>query len=370
MSRIAKALVVALYCLLLLEGFSAVATHLGLLLVNDRPAYSLDFRAMENGLDWRTEGEAWGAWHKPSRRDRHAGACFAVDYVSNAAGARDSEFAPAKTPGLARYLLIGDSFAEGYGVAIADTVQAVIEREAGVEVYNLGASGDLGPVQYDLLYRHFAPQFDHDGVIVLFFPGNDFTDNDPAAAKWAGSTRWRPYYRREGDGGYSIFYPEGAARSGQVTAERPGTAARIQHFLLGYTYSMNTVRTVWYLLVSAKMQNFRYAGYFDAVPEQQEAALHFLDRTVAAAAGKPVHVVVVPDARDLARLRAGAGRADLPWHAGLQRMAAAHPSLRVHDLAGEFVGQEDSKMFLSCDPHWSAAGHAVAGRAIARAIGR
>jgi hypothetical protein len=157
-----------------LRAILVLASEANLLLFNDVPPI---YRTRYSGDSWRTQKDLWGSWHKPNTTDRHH-RCFDVQYRSNEVGARDSSFAYKKAGSEDRYVLLGDSFAEGYGVNFADTAQAQLERLLGIDVYNFGSAGYFGPVQYYLIYKELASQYQHDGIILFFLPANDFTDND------------------------------------------------------------------------------------------------------------------------------------------------------------------------------------------------
>lgn len=152
---------------------------------------------------WRTEFEPWGAWHKPNAKAFHRLPCFAVNYTSNSIGARDVERASPGAPNSAIFL--GDSFIEGWGVRDEERLSNIFERTTGKASINLGAGGDLGPVQYLMLYEAFAPRFSHDTVVIGFLPANDFTDNDPEYQFSHSDFRYRPYYKKTASG-YEIFY--------------------------------------------------------------------------------------------------------------------------------------------------------------------
>ena len=108
-----NALLALLVSLVSLELFSVAATQANLLLFNDYPEI---YQPRFSGNKWRTMKDPWGSWHKANTTDRHQSTCFDVRYASNAIGARDTEFEHVKPGGQTRYVLIGDSFAEGFGV--------------------------------------------------------------------------------------------------------------------------------------------------------------------------------------------------------------------------------------------------------------
>src|SRR5690348_17331619 len=160
-----NALLTLLVSLVSLELFSFAATRANLLLFNDYPEI---YRPRFSGNSWRTQKDAWGSWHKPLATDRHQSTCFDTRYASNAIGARDTAFEHSKPDGQRRYVLIGDSFAEGYDVHFKDITQTQLETLAGADIYNFDSDGYFDPVQYYLVYKELAKQFEHDGVILFF----------------------------------------------------------------------------------------------------------------------------------------------------------------------------------------------------------
>lgn len=239
------------------EVLSFAATKSGLLLFSEPPGNFY-------GFHWRTEGDAWGVWHKPHARDRHVTRCFDVQYQSNSIGARDDEFSKEAQPGVTRVILLGDSFAEGYGVDFASTSQALIEQYAGVEVLNFGSAGDFGPVQYYLLYDRVARQFEHDTVIVYLLPANDFRDNDYAARHDIPALvpTYRPYWKSTGTGHFEIVYPTDTRPSATYGGYPPGVTGTIRRFINEYTWSKNALRTARYILSAPSNAGF-YSGYLD-----------------------------------------------------------------------------------------------------------
>jgi hypothetical protein len=142
---------------------------------------------------WATNGARRKILGAPGTTDRHRSTCFDVRYDSNAIGARDSAFERSKPNEQTRFLLIGDSFAEGFGVNFEDMVQTQLEKLINLEIYNFGSDGYFGPLQYYLIYKDLAKQFEHDGVILFLLPANDFTDNDYALWKNFHPSWYRPY---------------------------------------------------------------------------------------------------------------------------------------------------------------------------------
>lgn len=106
---------------------------------------------------------------------------YAVDFALNSHGLRDPERGYEAPPGTARILALGDSFVEGYGVPLEQTVTQVLEgslraRGCSIQVVN-GATTGYSTDQEYLFYRtegvRYAPR-----VVVLFFHYNDILYNE------------------------------------------------------------------------------------------------------------------------------------------------------------------------------------------------
>lgn len=123
---------------------------------------------------------------------------------ANSSGFRsDREFLLARTPGMRRVLLFGDSFTAGDGVSngqrYADRLEEEVER---LEVYNFGLPGTGTDQQY-LAYREFAGGIEHDLLIIAVLVENirrivvayrEYQDDRGNPVLFA-----KPYYVLEGD---------------------------------------------------------------------------------------------------------------------------------------------------------------------------
>ena len=112
--------------------------------------------------DWRSEKEAWGGWHKSNTISRHSKECLDITYKSNSYGARDDEF---KSSVKNKIILLGDSFAEGYGIDKEKTLDRLLEKRTKYDILNFGSAHNNGPVQYYILYNKLASKFDHKKII-------------------------------------------------------------------------------------------------------------------------------------------------------------------------------------------------------------
>jgi hypothetical protein len=100
-----------------------------------------------------------------------------TEFSTNSLGLRDREYARPKPPTVFRVLMLGDSFTEGGGLPLAETVAKRVERglNAGgcgaYEVVNAGVAS-YSPILEYLLLQRLAPVLQPDLVVVNF----DMTD--------------------------------------------------------------------------------------------------------------------------------------------------------------------------------------------------
>lgn len=94
------------------------------------------------------------------------------------------------------YVLVGDSFVVGVGDTQADTLNAQLLRDYGIDTYNLGQPGDLG--DYLEYVRAFRERHgDRAKLIVFLFEGNDFgaTVEKPKKRRYSSfALFWKRYY--------------------------------------------------------------------------------------------------------------------------------------------------------------------------------
>jgi hypothetical protein len=121
-------------------------------------------------------------------------------YRTNRWGFRDREFQITRRPGVARVLVVGDSFAEAAEVEADERFSAELERRLSrpdrpVEVWNMGV-GDYGTGQEYLLVRRYVDVVRPDVVVLQMFPlndvvnnGRDFAENNESQADYL-----RPYF--------------------------------------------------------------------------------------------------------------------------------------------------------------------------------
>jgi hypothetical protein len=345
--------------LLILElGLQAVV-RLGLLDVS-LPSYQA-----ENAWSfWVDVDPAFGVWHLPHARYRHAKACFDVPYKANAFGMRDPARSERHTG--PRVAVLGDSFAEGWGVADGQRLSDLLERGSGTQHLNFGTSGDFDPVQYWQLYRSLGQRFDHDAVLVMVLPNNDFPPAGPPPA----DARWAP--RLAGTGpDYRVTYPA------RAFAPQPRDWKRYLVNLPGefwLTYRTAMFAVAYVSAVRAHNAGTPAAGaeqrsrYYTYTP-QEFARLRYAIGQIAQTAGeRRVLVVTIPRPDDFAAAAKGKPP-PLPAELGQVAREAGIGYLDLLPAMQRDAGGQSAKWFLTCDGHWSATGHAEAARVIREAWG-
>ena len=199
MKNFINKLILSIFTIFLIELISYSFYKFDLLEISHKPKFYLANNEIPND-EWWTEENIWGAWHVKNSKTRQIRSCYDATYISNEVGARDESFLLNKSNDI---VLIGDSFAEGYGVNLDNTSQKYIEDFTGFNVLNFGVSKNFGIVQYYQIYTNFAKNYKHNKLIIFFLPSNDFGEND--YNNWRGSKRYRPYYEKINDKDYNVF---------------------------------------------------------------------------------------------------------------------------------------------------------------------
>lgn len=313
---------------------------------------------------WDQLDKKFSNWHSPNARYVHVNSCYNVTYRSNSHGMRDRDRMIAADGN--RIVFLGDSFAEGYGLARADRLSDRLEAKTAIPHLNFGVSGNFGPTQYLLLYRTLAKKFDHSGVLIQLLPDNDFTDDDPAF--WKNNPRdwYRPlFYDR--NGGYELDYIDKKKFEEADGWNRREFVKGLRTIHRNYTYTSNLIA---YFQVLFEDQNTlgrtgSYSGYYDFT-EGQAARFEFvIGELVKAAGDKTLFFVVTPRESDVHRFRKSG--APSRFNALIDRIMTKHETVRVLDLLPHFAAQSDIAAYYNdCDGHWTPEGAAAAAGIIHR----
>ena len=109
-------------------------------------------------------------------RTTHRSWEFEYTLSTNSRGLRDDETPYERTAGLDRLVLLGDSFAMGYGVERAHSLEKRLEQLLDAEVVNLAVPG-YGTDQALLAYESEGRKYHPDVVLLAFTIDNDVLNN-------------------------------------------------------------------------------------------------------------------------------------------------------------------------------------------------
>lgn len=313
-----------------------------------------------------------GRWRLPDRQitDYRCGDSVQIGYRSNHAGARDGQRSES---GPDRVVFLGDSFSEGILVEEKDRLSSLLEAETGTEHLNFGII-EANPLGYSLIYKHIVqPRFEHDGVIVGIFQGNDFERyNQLVNGRFLEHPKYRPYLKSDTSLAYTLSKPEFSSES-YFTHDHPAALRQSRDSLykaqgIGRKLLIE-LETNSYLLnliygIGHKIALARYADTFVSVYEEPgwDTAQPFeflvsFDRLVEEVAGRPVLFVVIPDRYDVTSYQKNRKNEFTPF---LEKRYK-DKNVRVIDLLPAFAAAGDpSAYFIPCDGHWNEAGNRLA----------
>ncbi len=349
------------------------------------------YMAKDPVLGWRKRPNATAVYRRAE---------YSVEVRVNGLGLRDPERSREAKPGTLRMLALGDSFVEGYTVALENTVTQQLEGRltetsaCPVEVLNGGTAGWSTDQEY-LYYREEAASFAA-RVVLLFLYYNDILEN-VRPSYWG---RAKPVLE-DRDGRLEIApRPAGKSAGSQRRADRSAavadppsrTSARPHGWALHEFVRQRLLRGqprlyqrlaslgVWPPLEpEAPSQEMRA---FLAKPEPRlEAAwqhtLRILEALAAdvTATGARLVVIYVPaafeiDDRAWELTRLAYGMTEPQWRrdAVAARLvnAGRRRQLAVIDLSNAL--REEQRLgatYFRRDAHWSVRGHAGAAKAVA-----
>lgn len=312
----------------------------------------------------------------------------------NSRGLREREIDYPKAAGTSRVLVLGDSFVEGVQVKPEETftrgLESLLRERAGgpIEVINAG-SGGWGTAQEFEFLRHEGVRYQPDVVVLVFYTGNDITDN---SFRIKGNVRnlRKPYY---------------ALRDGKLelqpwTARKPPSQAEID--------ALNRELYIWNVFDSGVLARFRPARDTANIDDQDNDVLNTLVeheiRVFSSNQGRAwqesweVTEALFVAARDLAEasgarfllvnaptiwqvypahwesFRSSNRLGDDGWDMNVARRRladlASRQDLEYLDLAPSLEAARggSSSLYFTADFHWTAAGHRVVAQALAERI--
>jgi hypothetical protein len=322
---------------------------------------------------------------------------FTTRVQINGYGLRDRRDSYEKPPGTFRIVLLGDSYVEAVQVerwkGVAERLERALNHNASrpVEVINAGVAA-YGTGQEYLLLDQIGETLQPDLVLVLFYVGNDVTNNDYRLELWDGdlSLALKPYFDLEADGTLRLI-PGPPAPAPTDARALLRTCCRLFNVLETGVYNKLDLSYPREPLEAIGGLRTPLTGLYDAEPGRDwdrawrisEALLARL-RDRSAQLGAPLVVIAAPEWRALDPV---AWRADLQRsNPGSNRLASgrlqiATPTNRVGTIAQRlgvtFIDllpafqravAERQPLYFDFDKHWTTAGHAVAAIAIQQGL--
>src|SRR5262245_37981594 len=166
-----RGLLINLSLLIVSTLFALFLSEIALRLMGFKPMYVSperdQFWKYDSLLGWANQPGQEGIFETPQ---------FRTVVRINEKGLRDRPHSYERQNNLERILVLGDSFAWGYGVEESERFSQLLEKSLDVEVINAGVSG-YSTDQELLWYRREGIKYQTD-LIILELAGNDVGDNE------------------------------------------------------------------------------------------------------------------------------------------------------------------------------------------------
>jgi hypothetical protein len=325
----------------------------------------------------------------PGSCTRHQSPEFDYTWRINSLGMRDREHPRRKPAGVYRILVLGDSFVQGHGVRLEETMVARLEtrlartpRERSVEVLNAGIFGYSPLLEY-LYLRELIQPFDPDLVIVGFFLGNDVGEDAFYTSRARFGTAGESATFSELDWPWSAIVkaldgdaagPDPPSSASSIARRRTVDGLRERSALLRFvgdrlagswnrrTYARR--RESEFALVAARRGDIRYdLGLVNYPIGSRETrlgywslSLEYLEKIgrVCAEHGSPMVLMVIPPIERLL----GQTTLEEPYEV-LKNFGRAH-DVPVVDLLPSLQGERPDDVYFKYDRHWTPRGQQVA----------
>jgi hypothetical protein len=345
--------------------------------------------------------EALGHFHVPNFDGWIKAPEFTTHVTINPQGLRDRRQSFDKPAGTFRVLFLGDSFVEAVQVQQAQGVAEQLEKALNqgasrpVEVINAGVAA-YGTGQELLLLDQIGAQYHPDLVVLLFFVGNDVTNNNYRLELWGDkdseklANALKPYWDLNKDGTLRMIPgPPPAPRTGFAYTMRD-TSVLYNVIETGVFNKLNQNYPREQLEAVGGLRT-PLTGLYDTQPDgdweqawQISEALLAQIRDHAAAMGAPLVVAGGPEWRALEpdawldeisrgnpnSNRLKSGRLNIEAPTDQLGTILDHINVPYINLLPPFEAAftQTQHLYSPIDKHSTAAGHAVAAAAIDRAL--
>lgn len=171
MKIISRGLLINLSLILVSTFFALFLSEIALRLIGFTPLYV----SPERDRFWKYDS-LLGWAHQPGQEGIFETPQFRTTVRINESGLRDEQRSYDRQNDSKRILVLGDSFAWGYGVEESERFSQLLEKELAVEVINAGISG-YSTDQELLWYKNEGIKYETD-LVILEMAGNDVGDNE------------------------------------------------------------------------------------------------------------------------------------------------------------------------------------------------
>jgi len=370
MFRLLKIPFFIIFILIFFEIFSFIASKFKLLYFNNTPAIYLKNSSSQFGIEWRNEKNIWGAWHKNLFTQKHVSDCFDVNYKTNSVGARDDEFDHSSTNNVKTWILLGDSMSEGYGVNKEYLFETIVEKEKNLNLFNFSSGGDVGPLQYYLIYKNLAKKYNHRGIIIGYFPQNDLTDNNYTIWKNSGMNlffnfeRYRPYSLKNNEK-FDYFIPVNAIPQNDFNFITNSSKSEFTKVLINNTWSSNTIRTFLYLYKSTfneknkEIKDYRdlnYSSFYDYKKDLLNENMFWIKKIINESEELEIILIVLPSKNDIKSFLNNKNNINILNDIELAINPEKNRKIKIINLL-KHLPSDYQDIFLECDGHYSSYGH-------------
>ena len=166
-----RAILINLSLIIISTLFALFLSEIALRITGFKPLYV----SPERDRFWKYDS-LLGWTHEPGQEGIFETPQFSTVVRINEDGLRDRRHSYESESDIERILVLGDSFAWGYGVEESERFSQVLEKSLDVEVINAGISG-YSTDQELLWYKNEGIKYETD-LVILVIAGNDVGDNE------------------------------------------------------------------------------------------------------------------------------------------------------------------------------------------------
>jgi hypothetical protein len=315
-----------------------------------RPTYSF---VNAKSTFWRNVDTSFGVWHEPNATYLHHKQCFLVRYQANEYGMRDvNRSLKSSKP---RAVVLGDSFAEGFGLELQERFSNILEQKLDREFLNFATAGGFGTVQEWLQYIELVKQFEHKVILWQILPFNDFNDNNRTRSDY------RLPYLQGSYPNYTLAYTQASVRP---PASGLGVAwDSIKDTVREWSALYQVVRYVSsYFSVPQWMRvpidnGKTVSMYYDATEPEWLIMRYSIEQVVKEADERQLIIFTIPCYADFLRYDGKPA----PLQEKFQQLSLELGFTYVDLLSAMHERNEDwAQYFFTCDYHWNAYANQVA----------